>query len=92
MRLGDRWVLSGAPWWSLGSSMVVVFTRVRPEGRWIHKGAPFGSMGLSGIVVFTQVIRGGRWVHPGSLGSFGCALGEFRFMRGRCIQSGVPWG
>ena len=45
--------------------MVVVFTRVRPEGRWVHKGAPFGSMGLSGIVVFTQVIRGGRWVHPG---------------------------
>ena len=55
-------------------------------------GARLGLMGSSGIVVFTRVIREGRCVHPGSLRSLGCTVGEFRIMRGRCIQSGVPLG
>ena len=64
---------------------------MRTEGRWVHMGAPLASMGSSGIGVFTRLLPVCCWVHPGLLGSRGCALGEFRFMRGHWVHSGAPW-
>ena len=57
-----RWVYSGSPWGSLGSSgvtgfnqvrhRVVEFTRVRPAGRTVHAGS-LGSLGIDlGVVRF----------------------------------------
>ena len=36
--LGSSGVQSRAPWWSLGSSVVIWFTRSRLWGRWVHPG------------------------------------------------------
>ena len=41
-----RWVHSGSPWGSLGSSWVVGFTRVRYLGRWVHPGL-LDSLGIT---------------------------------------------
>ena len=65
-------VLMGARLGSMGSSGIVVFTRVIREGRCVHSGAPWGSLGLCVVDVFNRVCPGVRWVHPGSLGSHRC--------------------
>ena len=53
---------------------------------------PWRSLGSSRAMVFTRVRPEGRWVYPWSLGSLGCALGVVGFIRGRCVNSGAPWG
>ena len=65
-----RWVHSGSPWGSFGSSWVVEFTRIRFEYRWLHP-EPLGSLLFA--LVLVGFIRC-RWVHSdsyqvGSLGS-----------------------
>ena len=67
-------VHSGAPLWSLGSSGVVGFNRVRLGDHWVHSVAPWGSLGSSRVVGFTRVRPEGRWVHLRSLGSHGVRL------------------
>ena len=67
-----RWVHSGAPLGSLGSSAVVGFNLVRLGDRWVHSGAPWGSFSSYRVVGFTRVRPEGRWVHIGArLGSMG---------------------
>ena len=73
-----RWVHSGAPWWSLGSSGVVGFTLVRSWVLWarasclcVHSGW-LGSLGCALD----------RCIHPGPLGSFVYSLGVVGFILG----------
>ena len=57
-----RWVLSGAPWGSLRSSVIVGFTRVRLGGHCVHPGS-LGSLRFALVIVgFIQ----GRLVHSGA--------------------------
>ena len=49
-----RWVHSGAPSGSVGSSRCVEFTRVLPSGRWVHPES-LGSLGLAmGVLGFIR--------------------------------------
>ena len=50
-----------------------VFTRMRPWGRWVHPGS-------------ICVRRLGHWVHSASLGSLTGTLGDFGFIRDRCVR------
>ena len=68
VRPGNRWVHSGSPWGSLGSSGVVEFTWVRPGCRCVDMRS-LGSLGFTLGVVGS--FRFG-WVYSGSpLGSLG---------------------
>ena len=67
--------------------MVVGFTGVRPGGRWVM-------VGLTRVVFWCRLVHVGslpcgRWDHPGTLGAFGFALGDVRFIRGRWVHSGA---
>ena len=83
-----RWVDSGAPWGSLGSSGMVGFTPVRPGDLWVHLGS-FGSLGCAmGVVGFIR----GRWDHEGAplclMGS-SCVVGFTRVRAaGHCVYPG----
>ena len=65
-----------APYGSLRLLEVGGLTRMRPGGCWVQPGS------LVNALLGVGFMRG-RWVHPRTLGSLGCALGEFRFKRGR---------
>ena len=90
-----RWVHSGSPWGSLGSSG---FPRVHLgrrcvgfiRGRLVHTGSCWGSLGSSGVVAFIRVCAWGRWVNPRSLGSHGFALRIVAFIRARWVHSRSP--
>ena len=100
-----RLVHSGATWGalgacvSLGSSEVVVFTRVCHGGRWVNTGY-LGSVPRALGVFRVRLVHSGapwvrlvharRWVHPRSLGSLGCAMGFVGFMRGRWVHASAP--
>ena len=82
----DRWVHSGAPCGSLGSSGVIWFARVRPWGRWVHPGSLGSLVCAQGVVGFIR----GHWVLSslaGSLGSLRYDLGVVGFTRGRWVHS-----
>ena len=78
-----RWVHSGSPSGSLGSSWVVGFTQVRPWLLWVHpwwhSSTRSGSLGSSWIIGRHM----GRCVYSKSVDSLGCALGVVGLNRGR---------
>ena len=90
-----RWIRSGSPWGSLGSSeftrctlgvavldssVVVWFTRVRAGGRWVHLGSSHSLEFALGLIPGRWVPSGSRW---GSLGSSG-AVGFTRVRPACC--------
>ena len=67
-------------------------------GRWVQLGAPrvlFGVVRLISERPWGHLVhlgdRGCHWVHSGLLSSFGCALGDVGFIRGRYVRSCAPW-
>ena len=90
-----RWVRSGSPWVSLGSSQVVGFG-LGVAGfiacRWIRKGILWGPLASSGVIGFTRARPGCRWFYSVSFVSFACALVFVGSIRGRRVHSHAPWG
>ena len=80
--IGGRFANSGSRWWSLGSSWVVGFTRVRAGVGWVHPGSFFHS--------------GSRWVSLGLLGfaqgAVALALEVDWIIRCRLVNRVSPWG
>ena len=60
--MSGRWIHLGSPWWSLGSSWVIGFTRISPGGRWVHPRSLDSSEFAMVVVGFIY----GRWVQSGS--------------------------
>ena len=88
-----RWVHSGAPLVSLGSSRVALEYALGVVGFIMDHWAPYGLLRLFEVGGFTRMRPGGCWVKPWSLGN---ALLGVDFMRGRWVHpgrhSGTPLG
>ena len=79
--VGGRWVQGGAPWESLGSLVVVGFTRVRPACSQVHSTC-LCSRGYALVVV------GGRWVRIGVAVFIRVPLGSLSARMGQRVHSG----